>query len=64
MIGLKSDRGPEVLQNYVDATGDLQTAAYISTYIATALTSKTTKSSDITSVSKALVKASEGPENV
>ena len=63
LIGLKSAKGPEVLQNYINNTGDVQTAAYISTYIATALSSSG-KSSDMTSVSKALVKASEGPENV
>ena len=35
LIGLKSEHAPRVIQNYIDNTGDLQTAAYISTYIAT-----------------------------
>ena len=39
LIGLKSEQGPRVLQNFIDKTGDLQTAAYASAYIATAFTS-------------------------
>ena len=39
LIGLKSESGPRVIQNFIDRTGDLQTAAYVSAYIATALSS-------------------------
>ena len=37
LIGLKSEHSARVLQNYIDNTGDLQTAAYVAAYIATAL---------------------------
>ena len=37
LTGLKSDRVTRVVQNYIDNTGDVQTAAYVSAYIATVM---------------------------
>ena len=36
LIGLKSNRAVQLLQNFVDKTSDLQTAAYVASYVAAA----------------------------
>ena len=62
LIGLKSESGPRVVQNFIDRTGDLQTAAYVSAFIATALSSPGAAPGEpSSSVSKALT--SGGPNN-
>ena len=36
LVGLRASYVPQILQAYVDRTGDIQTAAYISSYAHTA----------------------------
>ena len=62
LTGLKSDKATRLVQNFIDNTGDVQTAAYVSAYIATAMSGQAADRpssliSEATSVSKALLQA-------